>query len=90
MDALIAPQGSLEILSRAETNQLRDAGEGSLYDLWRQCSLAVLNSGSPDDDVRQLLRRYQSFRIAAQRRSKPLEGASGAECRSTMFQFTLF
>ncbi len=64
MDALIAPQDSLEILSRAETNQLRDAGEGSLYDLWRQCSLAVLNSGSPDDDVRQLLRRYQSFRIA--------------------------
>lgn len=64
MDALIAPEGSLEILSRAETNQLRDAGEGGLYDLWRQCSLAVLNSGSPDDDVRQLLRRYQSFRIA--------------------------
>ncbi len=64
MDALIAPEGSLEILSRAETNQLRDAGEGSLYSLWRQCSLAVLNSGSPDDDVRQLLRRYQSFRIA--------------------------
>ena len=64
MDALIAPEGSLEILSRAETNQLRDAGEGSLYDLWRQCSLAVLNSGSADDDVRQLLRRYQSFRIA--------------------------
>ncbi len=64
MDALIAPEGSLEILSRAETNQLRDAGEGGLYDLWRQCSLAVLNSGSLDDDVRQLLRRYQSFRIS--------------------------
>ena len=64
MDALIAPEGSLEILSRAETSQLRDAGEGGLYELWRQCSLAVLNSGSPDDDVRQLLRRYQSFRIA--------------------------
>jgi hypothetical protein len=64
MDALIAPEGSLEILSRAETNQLRDAGEGGLYDLWRQCSLAILNSGSRDDDVVQLLRRYQSFRIA--------------------------
>jgi predicted Rossmann-fold nucleotide-binding protein len=64
MDALIAPEGSLEILSRAETNQLRDAGEGGLYELWRQCSLAVLNSGSRDDDVRQLLRRYQSFGIA--------------------------
>jgi predicted Rossmann-fold nucleotide-binding protein len=64
MDALIAPEGSLEILSRAEINQLRDAGEGGLYELWRQCSLAILNSGSRDDDVLQLLRRYQSFRIA--------------------------
>jgi pyrimidine/purine-5'-nucleotide nucleosidase len=64
MDALIAPEGSLEILSRGETNQLRDAGEGSLYDLWRQCSLAVLNSGAYDDDVRRILRRYESFRIA--------------------------
>jgi pyrimidine/purine-5'-nucleotide nucleosidase len=64
MDALIAPEGSLEILSRAETSQLREAGEGSLYDLWRQCSLAVLNSGAHDDDVRQLLKRYENFRIA--------------------------
>jgi hypothetical protein len=45
MDALIAPEGSLEILSQVETGQLRDAGEGGLYELWRQCSLAVLNSG---------------------------------------------
>ena len=43
MDALIAPEGSLEILSRVEASKLRDAGEGGLYELWRQCSLAVLN-----------------------------------------------
>jgi len=64
MDALIAPEGSLEILSRVETNQLRDAGEGGLYELWRQCSLAVLNSGASDDDVRRILSRHESFRIA--------------------------
>jgi predicted Rossmann-fold nucleotide-binding protein len=64
MDALIAPEGSLEILSRAETHQLRDAGEGSLYELWRQCSLAILNSGAYDDDVRRILSKYESFRIA--------------------------
>ena len=78
MDALIAPEGSLEILSRAETNQLRDAGGRGLYDLWRQCSLAVLNSGSPDDDVRQLLRRYQSFRIAVVQ----YEGGIGLELKN--------
>jgi pyrimidine/purine-5'-nucleotide nucleosidase len=64
MDALIAPEGSLEILSRVETSQLRDAGEGGLYDLWRQCSLAVLNSGASDDDVRRILSRHENFRIA--------------------------
>jgi len=64
MDALIAPEGSLEILSRLETSQLRDAGEGGLYELWRQCSLAVLNSGATDDDVRRILSRHENFRIA--------------------------
>lgn len=64
MDALIAPEGSLEILSKVEANQLRDAGEGGLYELWRQCSLAVLNSGASDDDVRKILSRHEAFRIA--------------------------
>jgi pyrimidine/purine-5'-nucleotide nucleosidase len=64
MDALIAPEGSLEILSRVEANRLRDAGEGGLYELWRQCSLAVLNSGASDDDVRKILSRHENFRLA--------------------------
>ena len=64
MDALTAPEGSLEILSQIEANQLRDAGEGGLYELWRQCSLAVLNSGASDDDVRKILSRHERFRIA--------------------------
>src|SRR5690606_29166978 len=64
MDARIAPQGSLEILSRLEANRLRDAGEGGLYELWRQCSLAVLLSGAQEDDVRQVLRRHENFRIS--------------------------
>jgi len=64
MDARIAPEGGLETLSRREANQLRDAGEGGLYELWRQCSLAVLNSGTPEDDVRKILSRHENFRIA--------------------------
>ncbi len=64
MDALIAPEGSLEILSRSEVHQLRGAGGGGLYELWRQCSLAVLNSGAEDDDVRKILRRNENFRIS--------------------------
>jgi hypothetical protein len=64
MDALIAPEGSLEILSQVEANQLRDAGGSGLYELWRQCSLAVLNSGATDDDVRKILSRHEHFSIA--------------------------
>jgi predicted Rossmann-fold nucleotide-binding protein len=78
MDALIAPEGSLEILSRLEANRLRDAGEGGLYELWRQCSLAVLNSGASDDDVRKILSRHENFRIAVVQ----YEGGVGLELRN--------
>lgn len=64
MDARIAPEGGFEILSRHEASQLRDAGVGGLYELWRQCSLAVLNSGAADDDVRKILSRHERFRIS--------------------------
>jgi predicted Rossmann-fold nucleotide-binding protein len=78
MDALIAPEGSLEILSRVEANRLRDAGEGGLYEVWRQCSLAVLNSGASDDDVRKILSRHESFRIAV----KQYEGGVAIELKN--------
>ncbi len=63
MDATIAPEGVLQILSRAEVDQLRGAGGGRLYETWRQCSLAVLNSGAQEDDVREILLRNRDFRI---------------------------
>ncbi len=64
MDARINPEGSLEILSRFEVAQSRDTGEGGLYELWRQSSLAVLNAGAENDDVREIFRRNPDFRIA--------------------------
>ena len=64
MDARIAPEGSLDILSRREVSQLLDAGAGGLYELWRQCSLAVLNAGAEEDDIKKILRRNSEFRIA--------------------------
>ena len=64
MDARIAPEGSLELLSRLEVSQLRNAGTGGLYELWRQCSLAVLNSGEEEDDVRKILERNRRFNMS--------------------------
>ncbi|HEY5624232.1 MAG TPA: nucleotide 5'-monophosphate nucleosidase PpnN [Gammaproteobacteria bacterium] len=73
MDALISPEGSLEILSRSEVAQLRNSGEGGLYELWRQCSLAVLNAGSESDDVRGILREYRNFDIAIVQQERGME-----------------
>jgi predicted Rossmann-fold nucleotide-binding protein len=63
LDAEIWPEGSLEVLSQLEVEQLRDSGEGGLYPLLRQCMLAVLNSGSPTDDARLVLETYRDFSI---------------------------
>lgn len=64
MNARIAPDGNLNILSRREVSRLLDAGAGGLYGLWRQCSLAVLNAGAEDDDINRIARRNPNFRIA--------------------------
>lgn len=64
MDARIAPEGSLEVLSRSEVAQLRDAGQSGLQALWRQCSLAVLNAGVEEDDITKILSRNSEFRMA--------------------------
>jgi hypothetical protein len=64
MDARIAPEGGLDVLSRSEVGELLDAGAGGLYGLWRQCSLAVLNAGAEEDDIAKILRRNESFDIS--------------------------
>ena len=73
MDICISPEGSLEILSRLEVAQLRGTGEGGLYELWRQCSLAILNAGAESDDVRDILYRHRNFDIAIVQQARGME-----------------
>jgi len=63
VDAEVRPEGSLEVLSHIEVDQLRSSGEGGLYSLLRRCMLAVLNSGSQMDDARAMLESYKDFSI---------------------------
>ena len=63
VDAEVWPEGSLEVLSHSEAEQLRNQGEGGLYPLLRRCLLAVLNSGNETDDARDVLQRYRNFGI---------------------------
>ena len=63
VDTLISPTGKLEILSRAEVARLLDHGHDGLHKVFRDCALAVLNTGNELDDGRELLARYPSFEI---------------------------
>ena len=73
VDAEVWPEGSLEILSHSEAEQLRNQGEGGLYPLLRRCLLAVLNSGNETDDARDVLRRHQDFRIGFEQQDRGLK-----------------
>ncbi len=63
VDAEVWPEGSLEVLSQAEAEQLRSDSEGGLYLLLRRCILAVLNSGAETDDTRAVLEKYRDFDV---------------------------
>ncbi|MBS0376591.1 MAG: LOG family protein [Proteobacteria bacterium] len=49
--------------------QLQDRGQGGLYPLFRRCALAVLNSGSQEDDAAALFEKYRDFEIRIVRQS---------------------
>ncbi len=82
VDALITPKGRLDVLSKLEVSKLLDTSQGGLYNIFRNCSLAVLNCGSSLDDGKELLERYQSFdiRVIQEERGIKLEvkGAPGS------------
>ncbi len=59
----VTPLGSLEILSRREVSMLADTSRGGLHELFRRCSLAVLNCGSPTDDEAAVLDQFSDFDI---------------------------
>jgi len=63
IDARISPEGRLDVLSKIEVSKLLDTSQGGLYNIFRNCSLAVLNCGNKMDDGKQLLERYKSFDI---------------------------
>lgn len=63
VDAIVSPLRRMRLLSRQEMTRVRDAGSTGLHELFRQCALAVLNSGSHVDDARAVLERFKSFRV---------------------------
>ncbi|MBK0035222.1 LOG family protein [Erwinia sp. S43] len=66
----ISPLGSMDLLSQLEVDMLKRTASSDLYQLFRNCSLAVLNSGSQTDSSQELLARFESFDINVLRRER--------------------
>jgi predicted Rossmann-fold nucleotide-binding protein len=73
VDAEVWPEGSLEVLSQFEVDQLQSSGSGGLYPLLRRCMLAVLNAESDSDDARALLETYKDFEVGFIRQDRGLK-----------------
>ena len=48
----VSPLGSMDMLSQLEVDMLKRTASSDLYQLFRNCSLAVLNSWSLTDTAR--------------------------------------
>jgi len=64
INARVTPKGSMDILSRYEVGLLKDKHNRHLYDLFRRCTLAVLNCGVLADDSEALMSSYRDFDIS--------------------------
>ena len=63
VNASVSPKGSLEVLSQLEVQKLKSVSENGLYELFRSCALAILNTGSGTDNAKAILETYPDFRI---------------------------
>lgn len=64
------PVGWASQLSQGEVTLLTDTTGSKLYDLFRNCCLAVLNSGVDEDDAGKLFKPYESFQVRLVRRER--------------------
>lgn len=73
IDALVAPEGKLEVLSRQEIAKLLDTSQTGLHQVFRNCALAVLASGNYLDDGKALMTSYPDFDIRVIHRERGIK-----------------
>ncbi|MEF1291691.1 nucleotide 5'-monophosphate nucleosidase PpnN [Vibrio sp. M260118] len=69
----ISPAGSMDLLSQLEVERLKKTASSDLYQLYRNCTLAVLNSGSHTDNSKELLDKYKTFDVNVVRRERGIK-----------------
>lgn len=58
---IFPPKGSLDLLSQMESNIMQCTAESEVYQLFRNCLLAVLNTGSITDDSAEIFNEHTDF-----------------------------
>ena len=71
-EASVRPSKSLELLSHREISELL-ASNADVFRQFRQCALAVLNTGSQIDDAAEMLAAYADFNIEVEPTSRGLK-----------------
>ncbi|WP_421133803.1 nucleotide 5'-monophosphate nucleosidase PpnN [Alteromonas sp. A079] len=64
------PVGWMSQLSQMEVTRLQDAANGQLFQMFKNCCLAVLNSGVDEDDFEVLFAPYEDFDVKLVRRER--------------------
>jgi predicted Rossmann-fold nucleotide-binding protein len=70
MHTQINPVGNMNLLSQAEVDHLQQSATSKLYNLYRNCSLAVLNAGSHTDNAEDIYQQFLDFQIQVLRRER--------------------
>ncbi|TWX73913.1 nucleotide 5'-monophosphate nucleosidase PpnN [Colwellia sp. C1TZA3] len=70
MHTQINPVGKMNLLSQAEVDRLQQSATSELYNLYRNCSLAVLNAGSHTDNAEDIYQQFLDFKIKVLRRER--------------------
>ncbi|MGM0480620.1 MAG: nucleotide 5'-monophosphate nucleosidase PpnN [Pseudomonadota bacterium] len=73
MRASISPQGSMSLLSQLEIERLKQSSNSHLYKLFRNCCLAVLNSGSRTDSSADIYDAYKDFQVNIIRKERGIK-----------------
>ncbi|MFT5636967.1 MAG: putative Rossmann-fold nucleotide-binding protein [Cognaticolwellia sp.] len=70
MHTQVNPVGKMNLLSQAEVDHLQQSATSELYNLYRNCSLAVLNAGSHTDNAEDIYQQFLDFQIQVLRRER--------------------
>ena len=63
ISALISPDNTLNVLSQQEVERLVNKSNAEVYESFRRCALAALNTGAETDNTKQVLEQFKDFSI---------------------------